>query len=98
MRKKIVELIVNTRQFEELAGTLSPDGVRQGEKSVMNQHFPGTVVCDLLQEAAFVARSRGNMNDALELLLLAERYVILLSMLNEQLASILNQVPGNERE
>ena len=97
-RKKVVELIVDSRQFEELAGVLSAEGVRMGERSALDQHFSETEVCDLLQDAALVARGRNNMRDALELLNLAERYVSLLSMLNEKLASMLNQGPGNERE
>lgn len=98
MRQKVVDLIADSRQFEELAGVLSAEGVRMGERAALDQHFPRTVVCDLLEDAALVAQGRNNMRDALELLNLAERYVSLLSMLNEKLASILNQGPGKEKE
>ena len=97
-RKKIVELIVETRQFKELAGALSADGVRRGEKAALDQHFPARAVCDLLEEAALLANARNSTRDALELLNLAERYASLLSLLNEKLASLLNQNTGDEKE
>jgi hypothetical protein len=97
-RKKVVDLIADSRQFEDLAGVLSAEGIRRGERAALDQHFPRTVVCDLLQDAALVAHGRNNMRDALELLNLAERYVGLLSMLNEKLVSMLNEGPGKERE
>ena len=97
-RSKIVELIVESRQFEELAGFLSIDGIRRGTTSSLDEHFPAKVVCDLLEEAALLADAKENTRDALELLNLAERYVSLLSMLNKKLASLLNQSPGKEKE
>jgi hypothetical protein len=97
-RTKIVELIVESRQFEELAGVVSSDGIRKGSTSALDQHFPANVVSDLLEEAALLANAKNNTRDALELLNLAERYVSLLSMLNKKLASLLNQSPGKEKE
>jgi len=97
-RKKVVELIVDSRQFEELGGCLSQDGNRRGENAALDRHFPSKEVCNLLEEAAILAYDRNNAKDAFELLNLAERYVSLLSLLNQKLASLLKEKHGSERE
>jgi hypothetical protein len=98
-RTQIVDLIVESRQFESLGGFLNGDGMRRGERAALDRHFPPDVVCGLLEQAALLARSRyNNTRDALELLSLANRYTSLLTMLNEQLASLLTQDPSAEKE
>lgn len=97
-RKRIVELVADSRQFEELGGALSGDGVRRGENAALDKHFPPEGVCGILTESAMLARSRNNTKDTLELLNLAEQYDDLLVVLNEKLASLLNQNPGHEKE
>jgi hypothetical protein len=95
-RTKIVELICTTRQFEELGGTLSQDGVRR--EGALDRHFSAKQVCDVLEEAALWTNSQQNTKDALELLNLAERYDSLLMLLNDKLASLLQSNAGAERE
>jgi len=103
-RKKIVELIVDSRHFEELGGSLSQDGNRRGENATLDKHYSSKEVCTLLEEAARMAyegedgRTK-NDKDALELLHLAEKYVQLLSLLNQKLATFLKDTnTGHERE
>lgn len=97
-RKKIVELIVDSRKFSELGGTISSNGARQGESALLDRHFPPREVCDLLDDASKLAYNRKNTKDALQLLNLAERYVGLLSLLNKKLAALLIEDNVGERQ
>ena len=88
----VQSLIVKSGAFEDLAGVVSPDGSRispTGGQALLDMHFSGSEVSDLLCAASDEALRRGNGRDAAELLSLAGRYVELLSLLNTELASLL---------
>jgi hypothetical protein len=93
---EVARLIVETRQFETLAGNLSTDGVRQGSGSALNQHFVNADVSVILEDAAQLANSKKNSRDAMELLSLAERYDTLLELLNQELVTQINQAPASQ--
>ena len=88
----VQSLIVKSGAFDDLAGVVSPDGSRispTGGQALLDVHFSGSEVSDLLCAASDEALRRGNGRDAAELLSLAGRYVELLSLLNTELASLL---------
>jgi len=95
-RSETARLLVETRQFEALAGQLSRDGMRQGMDSALDQHFSSSEITDILEEAADLAISKNNPRDAMELLNLAERYDLLLQLLNQKLATHVNQSATSE--
>ena len=89
-QKEVVRLILETRQFETLAGQISSDGIRQQGNSALSHHFTVSEISDFLDDAALLAKSKKNPRDALELLNLAERYVALLELLNQELVAQVN--------
>lgn len=90
-QREVVRLILETRQFETLAGHISSDGIRQKGDSALSHHFTEFEISDILEDAALLAKSKKNPRDALELLNLAERYVTLLELLNQELVAQVNK-------
>ena len=97
MQKRIVNLIVETRKFDELVGVLSTDGVRLGSNAALDRHFSAAKISSFLVDAALAAYEKHLLKDALTLLNLAERYDILFEMLNEKLAALLTADPSGEK-
>jgi Nup93/Nic96 len=97
-RKRITELLVVSRQFEELAGTIDTNGIRREEDSVLARYFCKQEISQILEEAAIVATDIGNEKDSLELLNLAENYTSLINILNEKLSSLLLAGTHSEKE
>ena len=76
--------MLETRQFENLAGKVQQDGTRS--KAALDEYFSAKEVSSILAEAAGEAVRVGKSPDAAELLVLAGRYSALFSLMNRELA------------
>jgi len=81
-------IILETRQFEILAGKIEPSGVRSN--GALDAFFTKKEVSALLVDSANHAIRVNKPADAAELLVLSGRYGALFSLLNRELASYLN--------
>lgn len=81
-------LILETRQFETLAGKIEPSGMRSN--GALDAFFNKKEVSALLVDSANHAIRVNKPADAAELLVLSGRYGALFSLLNRELASYLN--------
>lgn len=107
-RKQIIRLIVQTRSFALLAGSIAPDGSRTGTRAssfsssrnrgggALDAHFTASQVSSILAGAAEESGRNGNMRDAAELLALAGRFGDLLTLMNRELGSRL--IFGDEQQ
>jgi hypothetical protein len=84
---KIQRLILETRQFEILAGKIEQDGSRS--KAALDEYFSGKEISSVLGDGAGEAICAGKAADAAELFVLAGRYSALFSLINRELASYL---------
>ena len=82
---KVRRLILETRQFEVLAGKIEPDGSRS--KAALDEYFSAKEISSSLTDAAGEAVRVGKSADGAELLVLAGRYSALFSLMNRELAS-----------
>lgn len=85
---KICRLLLDTRAFQLLGGTLAGDGSRLAN-GALDRYFHKGAVSSILHHAAEYAMKEGKPADAAELLSLAGRYSDLLSLLNRRLSSLL---------
>lgn len=85
---KICRLLLDTRAFQLLGGTLAGDGSRLAN-GTLDRYFHKQAVSSILYHAAEYAIKEGKPADAAELLSLAGRYSDLLSLLNKRLSSLL---------
>jgi len=109
MRTHIQQLIVSTRAYDILAGSLSPTGVRDfhvpptsavaGQRrdgAALDAHFSATQIAALLNGAAQMALKDGMVEDAAEILALAGSYGDLLALFNSRLGELM--VPRDDTE
>jgi tryptophan synthase beta subunit len=87
VKEQIQRLLLETRQFEALAGTVRGDGSRSN--GALDEYFSKKEVSSLLAETAGDAIRAGKAADAAELLVLAGKYDALFSLMNRELASYL---------
>eukprot|EP00804_Cyclotella_cryptica_P002529 CCRYP_018878-RA/>CCRYP_018878-RA protein AED:0.03 eAED:0.03 QI:241/1/1/1/1/1/4/91/1031 len=87
MKSQVRRLVLESRQFEILAGKIEHDGTRS--KAALDEYFSAKETSSLLAEAASEAIRVGKAADAAELLVLAGRYSALFSLMNRELASYL---------
>ncbi|KAL7520563.1 hypothetical protein ACHAWX_005278 [Stephanocyclus meneghinianus] len=87
MKAQVQRLVLESRQFEILAGKIEPDGSRS--QAALDEYFSTKEISSLLAEAAGEAIRVGKAADAAELLVLAGRYSALFSLMNRELASYL---------
>ncbi len=85
---QVQRLILETRQFDVLAGKIEASGSRS--TGALDAHFTKSEVSSLLVDSANHAIRVGKPADAAELLVLAGRFGSLFSLLNRELASYLN--------
>jgi hypothetical protein len=85
---KVQRLILETRQFEDLAGRIEPNGSRSN--GALDAFFTKKEVSSLLLDSANHAIRVGKPTDAAELLVLSGRFGALFSLMNRELASHLN--------
>ena len=91
---QVQRLILETRQFEILAGKIEPDGIRSN--GVLDAVFTKKEVSSILVDSANHAIRVGKPADAAELLVLSGRFDALLSLLNRELASYLNALTPDD--
>jgi len=81
-------LLLETRQFEVLAGKIEPSGTRSN--GALNAHFSRTQVSSFLVDAAnHAVRVVGKPADTAKLLVLSGRFGALFELMNRELASYL---------
>eukprot|EP00557_Chaetoceros_sp_GSL56_P001491 CAMPEP_0176499146 /NCGR_PEP_ID=MMETSP0200_2-20121128/12749_1 /TAXON_ID=947934 /ORGANISM="Chaetoceros sp., Strain GSL56" /LENGTH=951 /DNA_ID=CAMNT_0017897501 /DNA_START=104 /DNA_END=2956 /DNA_ORIENTATION=+ len=85
---KICRLLLDTRAYQSLGGTLAADGSRLAN-GALDSYFQKGAVSNILYHAAEYSIKEGKLADAAELLSLAGRYSDLLSLLNRRLSSLL---------
>jgi len=88
VKEQVQRLLLETHQFETLAGTLQPDGSRSN--GALDAYFSKKEVSALLVDAANHAIRVGKPNVAAELLVLSGRFGALFELMNRELASYLN--------
>jgi hypothetical protein len=93
---QICRLILDTKAFQLLGGTMAKDGSRL-TSGALDKHFGNAQVSEILAAVAEQSMREGKVADAAELLSLAGRYSDLLSLLNRQLSSLLVTDDVNER-
>lgn len=81
-------LLLETRQFQTLAGAIQPDGSRSA--AALDACFSKKQVSTLLVDTAHRAMRVGRPADAAELLVLSGRFGALFELMNRELASYLN--------
>ena len=86
--------MLETRQFEVLAGKNEPSGTRSN--GALDAHFSRTQVSTFLVDAANHAVRVGKPADAAELLVLSGRFGALFGLMNRELASYLTSAPQTE--
>ena len=86
--KQVQRLVLETRQFETLAGRIEPNGIRSNR--ALDAYFTKREVSSLLVDCANNAIRIGKPADAAELLVLSGRFGALFSLMNRELASYLN--------
>ncbi|KAL9186607.1 hypothetical protein ACHAXT_005845 [Thalassiosira profunda] len=87
-KEQVPRLLLDTRAFDVLAGTVGPDGMRSN--GALDAHFSQSEASALLVDTANQAVRAGRPADAAELLVLAGRYGALFELMNRELASYLN--------
>ena len=85
---QICRLLLDTKAFAVLGGSMAPDGSRL-PSGVLDKHFSNRSVSEILAAAANQSMREGKIADTAELLSLAGRYSDLLSILNRQLSTLL---------
>ena len=93
---QICRLILDTKAFQVLGGTMATDGSRLAS-GALDKYFGNRQVSEILAVVAEQSMREGKVADAAELLSLAGRYSDLLSVLNRQLSSLLVTDDVNER-
>jgi len=88
VKEQVQRLILETRQFEILAGKIEPDGSRSN--GALDTYFTKKEVSSLLMDTAHHAIGVGKPADAAELLVLSGQFGALFSLMNRELASYLN--------
>lgn len=88
VKEQVQRLILETRQFETLAGRIEPDGSRSN--GALDAYFTKKEVSSLLMDTAHHAVGVGKPADAAELLVLSGQFGALFSLMNRELASYLN--------
>ncbi|KAL7533165.1 hypothetical protein ACHAXR_005077, partial [Thalassiosira sp. AJA248-18] len=94
VKDQVQRLMLETRQYEILAGKIEPNGTRSN--GALDAHFSRKEVSTLLVDAANHAVRVGKPADAAELLVLSGRFGALFSLMNRELASYLNASPNTE--
>ncbi|KAL7504917.1 hypothetical protein ACHAXN_002442 [Cyclotella atomus] len=84
-KAQIQRLILETRQFERIAGKVEQDGSRS--KAALDEYFTSKEVSSILAAAAGEAVWLGKSADGAELLVLAGNFASLFSLMNRELAS-----------
>jgi len=85
---QVQRLLLETRQFELLAGKIDPHGTRS--HGVLDAFFPRSQVSSLLVSTANMAVRVGKPADAAEMLVLSGRFSALFTLMNRELATYLN--------
>lgn len=88
VKEQAQRLILETRQFEVLAGRIEASGT--GSNGALDAYFSKKEVSSLLVDSANHAIRVGKPADAAELLALSGRFGALFSLMNRELASYLN--------
>lgn len=91
---QVRRLILETRQFDTLAGKIDNNGTRSN--GALDALFSRKEVSTLLVDAANHAIRVGKPADAADLLVLSGRFVALFELMNRELASYLNASPGTD--
>merc|ERR1711976_727187 len=86
--KHIVNLLLETKAYDVLAGQISTDGSRT-PNGTLDLHFPPQGVSELLSVAGGRCYREGDTSGSVELLSLAGKYSDVLSILNRTLASLI---------
>ena len=96
---QICRLIVETKAYSELAGNVAADGSRDDTNNcALDRHLSKGMISKILAQAADETFRKGNVVDAAELLALAGHYSSLMSLLNRQLASLLEETKSNNED
>ena len=90
LHTQVQRLLLETHQFETLAGAIQPDGSRSN--AALDAYFSKKQVSTILVDAANHAIRVGKPADAAELLVLSGRFGALFELMNRELASYLNAV------
>jgi len=93
---QICRLVLDTKAFQVLGGTMATDGSRLAS-GALDKYFGNRQVSEILAYVAEQSMREGKVADAAELLSLAGRYSDLMSVLNRQLSSLLVTDDVNER-
>ena len=88
VKEQVLRLILETRQFEALAGKIESSGSRSN--GALDSYFTRTETSSLLLDTANHAIRVGKPADAAELLVLSGRFGSLFLLMNRELASYLN--------
>ena len=85
---QVQRLLLETRQFEQLAGKIDTHGTRSN--GALDAFFPRSQVSSLLVSTANMAVRVGKPADAAEMLVLSGRFSALFTLMNRELATYLN--------
>lgn len=96
VKEQVQRLMLETRQFEILAGKIEPDGSRSN--GALDAYFTKKEVSTLLMDTAHNAIGVGKPADAAELLVLSGQFGALFSLMNRELASYLNVSTQEDRK
>jgi hypothetical protein len=87
VKEQVQRLLLETRQFETLAGKLASDGSRSN--AALDSYFSKSHVSSILADGANVAIQSGKPADAAELLVLSGHFGALFTLMNRELAAYL---------
>jgi len=87
VKEQVQRLLLETRQFEILAGKLASDGSRSN--AALDSYFSKSHVSSILADGANVAIQSGKPADAAELLVLSGHFGALFTLMNRELAAYL---------
>lgn len=87
VKEQVQRLLLETRQFETLAGKVRSDGSRSN--AALDAYFSRREVSSILAEGANVAVRSGKPADAAELLVLSGHFGALFTLMNRELAAYL---------
>eukprot|EP00986_Skeletonema_menzelii_P009664 scaffold4427_cov142-Skeletonema_menzelii.AAC.9 len=87
VKEQVQRLLLETRQFETLAGKLASDGSRSN--AALDAHFSKSNISSILADGANVAIQSGKPADAAELLVLSGHFGALFTLMNRELAAYL---------
>ncbi len=87
VKEQVQRLLLETRQFETLAGKLASDGSRSN--AALDAYFSKSNVSSILADGANVAIQSGKPADAAELLVLSGHFGALFTLMNRELAAYL---------